>query len=844
MTLTELLQLFPDAKRQSDGTYKALCPAHDDHKPSLTIFPSNDEGWMNVHCFAGCAREDVLARRGLSLSDLGPDRPERTKPKSDLGDGYEKGFADSDVVSAYDYTDESGAILYQNCRLKIKVPGTKPFRQRRPDGKGGWVLGRGGIHTVPYHLPQLAEARESGALVLLVEGEKDVGTAESLGFMASTTGGATSWQRHHAEHFSGLQVISLPDNDKPGRSYAQKALGDICQFAKSTKMIDLPALPEKGDLTDWVGTGGTTEALRGLIEVAPEWKPPARSESTVETFHLTELGNAERLIAKHGTNIRYVLKRSCWIVWNGLRWVPDDTRRVQSLAIDTVMSMHVETAHPNTPNRKALSAHAFRSESKRALSAMLAIAEDKCVITPQELDGDPYLLCCASGVLDLETGELLTPVRENYITRATAVEYDPCATCPLWERFLERIMPDREIRAFLQRAVGYSLTGDVREQCFFFLYGGGANGKSTFIETIAELAGDYYQKLPIETFTLGKYGKDSRRELATLPGARLASVAEMAKGAKLDESLIKDLTGGDTVTARLLRQEQFNFQSGAKLWFFGNHKPEVQGRDEGIWRRTRLIPFTVQIPEAEWDLDLKAKLKGELPGILAWAVRGAQAWRDNGLEAPRAVREATDEYRAEQDTLAGFLAARCCFERRVKVAKKTLWEVYLAFVKETGEEYFEKKGQFEAEIAGRAGVKSDYGAHNAAIWRGVGLLTDAPEPPELSLGVNEVNQVNDFSACPDVSESHVGDTEKPLTALTSLTFQPQNGSPSKCWYSCMCGETLYPEPKGNESSDYRYACPACGEIGEVAEVMLRRGPLPPPVVNTKTDQPRSGDTER
>lgn len=460
----------------------------------------------------------------------------------------------------------------------------------------------------------------------------------------------------------------------------------------------------------------------------------------VKKFQLSDMGNAERLVAAHGQDFRFAPNWNKWLVWEEGRWSVDYTLEIERRAKDTVRRIYGEAQQAaDDAERKRTAAWALQSESGHRIAEMTKLARPSLTVTPGELDTDPYLLCCANGVLDLRTGELLEPRRENYITKRTQVAYDAKALCPTWERVLERVLPDKEARSYVQKAVGYTLTGDVSEQCLFFLFGEGKNGKTTFIETISAVLGDYFRKTRSDTLML-KRNAGIPNDVAALFGSRLVTVSEISTGQTLDEGLVKDLTGGDTIAARFLHAEVFNFKAGFKLWLYGNHKPTIRGKDEGIWRRIRLIPFLVTIPKEERDTHLTEKLARELPGILRWGVQGCLMWQKEGFCEPPAILDAVNEYRREQDALSDFLVSVCVFDRPEQVTKKELWSVYEAWAQSTGEESFDTQRRFNEEVKKRPGVKDGRGAGNVAIWKGIGLR----EACSLSSGVTEVDGVTDF----------------------------------------------------------------------------------------------------
>jgi putative DNA primase/helicase len=299
------------------------------------------------------------------------------------------------------------------------------------------------------------------------------------------------------------------------------------------------------------------------------------------------------------------------------------------------------------------------------------------------------------------------------------VEYDPAAKCPLWETFLGRIMAGNErIIRFLQRAVGYSLTGLTREQLLFLLYGRGSNGKSTFLEVLRAIFGDYACQSEFATF-LERRDDSIRNDVARLDGARLVTAIETERTRRLSEPLVKQLTGSDTVTARFLHQEFFEFKPTFKLWLATNHKPTIQGTDEGIWRRIRLIPFTVEIPAPERDLELGEKLLAESSGIVRWAVEGCLEWQRHGLMAPPEVIAATTEYRTESDVLATFLDECCVVAADAKVTAGELYKLYREWADRAGEK-MESQRWFSQAIAERGFGKDRKGPGGKVQYLGVG----------------------------------------------------------------------------------------------------------------------------
>ncbi len=335
----------------------------------------------------------------------------------------------------------------------------------------------------------------------------------------------------------------------------------------------------------------------------------------------------------------------------------------------------------------------------------------------------------SNGTLDLRTGELRPHRREDWLTKITPIVYDPEASCPQWHAFLRCILAGRQdVIDFLQRAIGYSLTGDTSEQCLFLLHGTGANGKSTFLEIARALLGDYAEQAEFSTF-LHKDRDTVRNDLAKLRGARFVSAVEVEEGRRLSEVVVKQLTGGDTITARFLFKEFFDFKPGFKLWLAANHKPVIRGTDYAIWRRIHLVPFTVTIPREEQDKKLPAKLKKELPGILAWAVKGCLAWQQDGqLVAPGAVEAATTAYRAEMDLIGGFLDECCVQQENAHAEASDLYNAYRVW---SGDKITTQTA-FGRRLGERGFVRGRNTVTGHIIWRGIGLLDPQGGNPERS----------------------------------------------------------------------------------------------------------------
>jgi len=454
-------------------------------------------------------------------------------------------------------------------------------------------------------------------------------------------------------------------------------------------------------------------------------------------YNLTDLGNSERFVADHGKDLRYCYPWRKWMVRTEARWERDDAGRVHRLAKERVRGIYREASDAEDEDRrKALAKHATASESETRIRAMIELAKSEVPISPDKLDADPWLLNVLNGTIDLRTGELREHRREDLITKLAPVEYDPQAKAPTWEVFLGRVLPSEDLRGFVQRAAGYSATGDTSEQCLFIHHGPGANGKSTFQETIAAVLGDYAMRTPTETLLVKRSG-GVPNDVARLKGARFVTASETEEGRRLAESLVKDLTGQDTISARFMWAEWFDFKPTHALHLSTNHKPEIRGTDPAIWRRIRLIPWAVTIPPAEQDRKLAEKLREELPGVLAWIVRGCLEWQREGLQAPEEVRQATKAYRTEMDLLAAFLADCCLRGEGEDAFAGELWGAWKRWCEETGEQAGSQK-RFGGRLTERGFLNHRDSRTGRKVWSGVSLRPNWESRAGISLNHSNV----------------------------------------------------------------------------------------------------------
>jgi putative DNA primase/helicase len=390
----------------------------------------------------------------------------------------------------------------------------------------------------------------------------------------------------------------------------------------------------------------------------------------------TDEALALKFAERHSADLRYVAGLAKWLIWTGSLWRQDDTL----LAFDFVRA---RCRQASAECQREGVARSLASAKTVAGVERLAKSDRRLVAVIDQFDADPMLLNTPGGVVDLKTGCLRPHRADDYLTKITAAA--PTGDCPRWMAFLYRACGgDPELVAFLQRMAGYALTGRTSEQALFFLYGLGANGKSVFINTLTGILGDYSRTAPIETFTASSVERHPT-DLAGLRGARLVISVETEEGRRWAESRIKQMTGGDKIAARFMRQDYFEFSPQFKLLIAGNHKPGLRSVDEAIRRRFNLVPFRVTIPPEERDGELGNKLKAEWPGILRWMIAGCLEWQKKGLCTPAAVSEATNDYLESEDALSAWIDACCTRDPQAWMPTSELFASWRSWSEQAGE---------------------------------------------------------------------------------------------------------------------------------------------------------------
>lgn len=471
------------------------------------------------------------------------------------------------------------------------------------------------------------------------------------------------------------------DTKRGGDTYGNLTIGKAC--ASCTEVYQ----PDQG--------GGDTDLAMAFFRGE---SPAAASEAQGKSpqYDMTDTGNAHRLFDRFGNIIRYSYNRKKWYFWDGKMWVLDESGEIKKLADEICEDLKREAWQiPDEDLQEQALKFAKKTASSSNKEAMIKECQHLNGIpaSPDEFDAYTDFLNCQNGIVNLRNGELI-PHDSNFVmSKICNAEYDIKHRKPrLWLSFLNDVTNgDKALQDYIQRCVGYSISGSNKEQCAYFLYGLGNNGKSTFLDTISDMLGGYASNTQPDTIMLqsrlGSSGGGANSDIARLKSARFVTCEEPTEGVRLNEGLLKQLTGGSKVTCRFLYGDEFEYTPEFKIWVATNHKPVVRGTDIGIWRRIKLIPFEVNIPKEKVDKNLKYKLRKEFPQILAWAVEGCLKWQQDGLHEPEAVSEATKEYKQEMDLIAGFVE-QCVmidYDSDERIMASDLFALYLKWAKQNNE---------------------------------------------------------------------------------------------------------------------------------------------------------------
>lgn len=725
-----------NAKETHNGEFRCQCPAHSDTDPSL--FLTLRSGKILLHCFGGCSQDSVvssLRARGLWTTHepapvfraaLPPGIPLLWPPASILRRQNMVPSSENQKVyrQHHPYRDASGHIIghvvrYDGHGKKDLIP----FFKKWDDGTD-WKSG----HTLPSGRPLYALeklAKFPSLPVIVVEGEKCADFGNRLGshypVFCTWPGGSNSARRADWTPLSSRHVSLWMDLDAPGvkamNSIAKLLVpivaslsvvnpnalgitilgGDICDVPSLTEEALLAATSPytTGCFARFFTESGLQTPKKKTLDSnkTPPPSAPPPDPVPVSSHALTDLGNAYRLEDRFGSQLRFTPEHG-WYRWRGTHWSHDSLGSVFLLAGSVAEGIRSEALNvTDTSTRQRIVRWSLTSQSHGKIKAMVSLASSLPSLATNVtiFDRDPFLLACRNGTLDLRTGELSPHSPSHYCSRSVPFDFNPSAVSPLWNSFLARIFENNvPLIDYLRRAIGYSLTGSCEEQCLFFLHGRGQNGKTVLMETIKHLMSDYALQTDTNPLLLDSRGDPAAQtnSIARMRGARLVLGSEIKEGARLNEARIKELTGQDTISARFLFREFFEFIPTFKLWLRCNDLPTITGTDLGIWRRIHCIPFSSTISATERDPKLASKLLSELPGIFSWAVSGALEWqRIGGLCPPPEVAQANRTYRRDMDPLQDWFDDCVILDPDSETRSLILYESYRNWCKDAGEHY-------------------------------------------------------------------------------------------------------------------------------------------------------------
>ena len=472
--------------------------------------------------------------------------------------------------------------------------------------------------------------------------------------------------------------------------------------------------------------GEISEDFTGLPIPEAKKQEAAPAPAVATAYTPNDAGRAQRFVDRFARDIKYVPERGIWFTWTGDRWQVDRDGSILRLAVRLGNEMLKEsgniagTSKADQEARQEAAREALACGDRRNIQDFIELAkvDVRVLLAVDKLDADPWLVASQNAAIDLKTGTIRSFTREDFTSRELGCTADPQATCPRWRRFMEEVFPDAEVRKFIHKAAGYTLTGDTREQVFFFLHGSGRNGKSKFIEAVEKVLGSYGRRAGKGIVAATERGKYPEGEVAELLGVRLAAATETEEGERMAESVIKDLTGTDMLRGRELFKKGFDFKPACKLWIYGNHKPTVKGTDGGIWRRVRLIPFTQRFEGSNDDRNLADKLAAEAPGILNWMIEGGLLWQKEGIEPPAIVRQAVADYRAEEDNLADFIGSCISEEQQAIALHSEVFKEYQQFCEDSGIRFPITTKALTKKLKER-GWRDTFDSRKNKIWLGV-----------------------------------------------------------------------------------------------------------------------------
>lgn len=782
-TLQDFLSLFDYSDPAGNG-FNVECPSHVDNKPSLSV--TDGKKGIVLFCQAGCSTNQICADLGIKVADLfyqpangsnGTNGANGHTKKKDWTVIATYPYHRPDGSWAYEIRRTVGKdfLYYRKDDVGRWICGHTGGEYWFSANQGTWYQVKPSSkipanaqrklfyegEKCPYRLPELL-ASDPAQIVFVVEGEKDVERCGKEGLIATCNplgAGQNKWLDSFCQFFENRTVVNIPDNDPPdsfdpatgkttkgfqGQRHSRRIHDSLlfnCQSIKSTVM-ELQGLPVKGDVSDWLDAGHTAAELITLARTAiasayppqapPASPPPVQPSALAQAgqskiYNTTDMGNAERFVDRFGSELRYCSKLGkdgTWLIWDGTRWQLDERLKIHKMAKRIVPDIYADAqASPYKVDKERFFDWAIKTEALAIRNNMVKDARPSLAIAVDDLDRHVWLLNCKNGTLDLKTGQLRLHAQGDYLSKLVAFDYDKNARCPEWDKFILEVQQGKpEMVSYIQKAIGYTLTGDVSEKCMFVLHGPPDTGKSTFIEMIQILLDEYSTKIQTQTLMFQR-DRGIPNDIAKLKGTRFVHASEAEEQERLAESRIKELTGGDTVCGCFKYGEEFHFSPTWTIWLSTNNKPKASG-DKALWNRLKMVPFTRIFTKAEQDKKLRAKLIAEMPGILRWAVEGCLLWQKEGLGEPADVTAATGKYKDEQDIIGHFIDQQCELDPDYREMASDLYKTYKQWCQDTGE-YSQSQRAFGLKLTerGLASKQGTSGAIKGKIeWAGIRLI--------------------------------------------------------------------------------------------------------------------------
>jgi putative DNA primase/helicase len=733
LTFSDAVAAIDGKGPSKSGWYNGHCPAHDDSTASLGIkeSPERTDGTFAIKCQAGCSPAQVISaleqktgkRFGMEKKKGKENRPpvERgitlkqyaTMKKLPINFltlcGTEERLYEGKPAVAHIYRDECNRTVGWKLRLSADSHDTVWVQHEKSVPYG--------LHVLQHYLDHRNKEKDNLLNSLVIcEGESDTQTLLLNGIPAIGISGKTGWNPEFAklpqlQYVKHVGIVQEPDAEDFVKRVAPSFPDKRVYVIKMTEKAKDPS-------EMW---------LQSEVEFSAAWRRAINAAELInDGFVNTDTGNAERLVDMYGGNFRWIEDEGTFCAWDKTVW-----QKERSGDVLLPLTKEVVRAIPNDKWRRA-----SESAPKRRAMIQMTKGELNALARRDVFDGHPMLLNVANGTLDLEKQELRDFCREDFLTKKAPVTYEIFADCPKFDEFMDSTFGgDEESIHFMDKALGYTLTGEVSESVFFICYGLGANGKTTLIETMMQILGpDFARPAKFSTFVSSKM-HDPKYELATFKGTRLITAVEPRKAGHLDEEVLKQVTGGDQIMARDIYQKNIIYYPEFKLWLAMNNQPRIVGTDEGIWRRVRIIPFMQTVPEARKVKDFhKVLFAEEGSGILNRLLRGLKAWREEGLKMPAKFSKATENFRRAQDVIQGFFDAHTSSGKRsLNVKAGDLYGAYRNWAKDQ-DEYVMRSNEFAEELERRGFEKRR--SHEGYCWWGI-TLKASPNESEPGLGFED-----------------------------------------------------------------------------------------------------------